>query len=135
MAITNQTTLIGNLGREASIHEGKNERLFAAFSIATKDSFKNQKGEWQQNGTIWHSVLTFNPRLVEMMKSVKKGARLRVDGRISYKDVPFKSKEGKTIKLRQASIIAWAIEPKPLLKTASNAADQDIPNTSAPTMK
>lgn len=87
MAINNTVTLIGNMGSEADIIETENT-TFAAVSIATTDSYKDDKGEWHELATIWHNVLTFNPKLIEVLKNLKKGTRLEITGSLSYR--PYK---------------------------------------------
>ena len=114
MAINNEALLTGNLGNEATFHEDKKGNLFTAFSLATTDSYKDDKNEWKNREVVWHSILTYNSKLIQLMKSLKKGVRLEVKGGLIYKDTPHKIKGGKEIKLRQASILAWAITPKPL---------------------
>lgn len=113
MAITNTVTLIGNMGAEARILKTE-ESTFAAFSLATTDSFKDNKGEWQNKETVWHNVLVFNPKLISMLKSLKKGARLEVTGSLSYRPFEVTDGEGQTITKKEAVIIARKIEQAPL---------------------
>ena len=120
MTTNNQVILTGNLGSEARIL-GEGDKLFAAFSIATQDSYKDKQDEWKQKETIWHNVLTFNPELVELVKAFKKGTRLQVTGSLSYREFTYKPPKGKTIKKREASVIAHAIEAKPLVKKSAPA--------------
>lgn len=114
MAINNIVTLIGNMGSDADIIETE-ETTFAAVSIATTDSYKDDKGEWQELATIWHNVLSFNPKLIEVLKSLKKGSRLEITGSLSYR--PYKLMlDNKEITKYEASIIARKIELAPLSK-------------------
>lgn len=117
MALNNVVILTGNIGGEARILEQKG-KAFAAFSIATQDSYKDENEEYQTKAAIWHNVLVFSPKLVELTKAFKKGTRLEVTGSLSYREFSHKPKGGKTIKKREASIIARKIEPKPLVKTS-----------------
>lgn len=117
MALNNVVILTGNLGGEARILDN-NGKLFAAFSIATQDSYKDENEEYQQKESVWHNVLVFSPKLVELSKAFKKGSRLEVTGSLSYREFAHKPKGGKTIKKREASIIARKIEPKPLVKAS-----------------
>ena len=86
MAINNQVILIGNLGAEAEIIETE-ETLFASISMATTDSYKDaETGEWQEAATIWHNnVVSFNPRVIQALKGLKKGARIRVEASLGYR--------------------------------------------------
>lgn len=114
MAINNTVTLIGNMGSDADIIETENT-TFAAVSIATTDSYKGENEEWQELATIWHNVLTFNPKLIEVLKSLKKGSRLEITGSLSYR--PYKvMMDNKEITKYEASIIARKVELAPLSK-------------------
>lgn len=114
MAINNIVTLIGNMGSEADIIDTDNT-TFAAVSIATTDSYKDDNGDWQELATIWHNVLTFNPKLIEVLKSLKTGSRLEITGSLSYR--PYKVMiDDKEITKYEASIIARKIEQAPLSK-------------------
>lgn len=120
MPTNNQVILTGNIDKEPRIYD-KDGKLFAAFSIATKDTYKDKNDEWRDKGTVWHNVLVFKPDVVEMAKEFKKGARLEVTGSISYREFSQKVKGGKAVKKREASIIAYKIEPKPLAKKGEPA--------------
>lgn len=113
MTTNNQVILTGNLGNEAKVHE-KNDKLFASFSLATHESYKNDQGEYVNKAPIWHNLLVFKPDTVQLAKAFKKGTRLQVTGSLSYREFTHKPSKGKAVKKREASIIAYSIEPKPL---------------------
>ncbi len=119
MAINNKVILTGNLGSEAEIIETENT-TFASVSIATADTYKDDNEEWQQAATIWHNVLTFNPKLIEALKSLKTGTRVEIEGALSYRpyQVQIHDKDGvvREITKQEASIIARKIELAPLAK-------------------
>jgi len=115
MALNNTSTLIGNMGSEAKVIETE-ERTFASFSIATTDSYKNEKEEWVQKDTIWHNILVFSPKLIEQVKAFKKGTRLNITGSISYLPFEVILEDGKMVKKNEASIIARNIDMAPLAK-------------------
>jgi single-strand DNA-binding protein len=54
----NQLTIIGFTGQDADFHYTPNGTAVTTFSVATKESWKNDKGEWQSR-TDWHRVVTF----------------------------------------------------------------------------
>jgi len=117
MAINNTVELIGNMGEEARIMYG-NEKSFAAFSLATKDTYQDDKDEWQEKETIWHNILVFSPIAMENVKSLKTGTRIKITGSISYR--PFEVMiDGKPVTKKEASIIATKIEQAPLVKKNS----------------
>lgn len=120
MALNNQVILTGRLGKDPSTHEGKKDNhLFMAFSMATQDSYKDKDEEWHQKEAIWHNVLIFNPKLFEVVKSLKKGHRVEVTGSISYQQFSARIK-GKTVKKKDASIVGHAVEHKPLPQSAGD---------------
>lgn len=115
MAINNTVTLIGNMGSEARIIETEESR-FAAFSLATTDSYKDEAGEWQEKDTVWHSILAFNPKVIEELKALKKGTRLTITGSLYYRPFEVVNGNGEMITKKEASILAGKIELTPLVK-------------------
>ena len=115
MAYNNTVKLIGNLGAEAKIIEGEN-KTFAAMRIATTDTYKDKETEeWKDKATIWHDVIVFSPALIEEVKAYKKGARLEIDGSISYREF-LVGIDGKEVTKREASVLAHKIQQAPLVK-------------------
>ena len=114
MSFNNTVTLIGNMGSEAKIiaQHGKN---FAAVSLATTDQYKNETGDWVSKETLWHNVLVFNPRLIEELKALKKGTRIKVTGELSYRSFEVSDDEGNQFQKQEASVVAKKIELAPLL--------------------
>lgn len=108
----NKVTLIGNLGGDVKVIEG--EKLFAAFSMATQDSYQDENKQWVQKDSVWHRIIVFSPALVEKIKDYKKGNRVEINGSLSYR--PFEVNDGgdKPIKKQEATIIAHAVEARPL---------------------
>ena len=122
MAINNTVTLIGNLGAEAQLIEENTTKAFVAIRLATTDSYKDsESGEWKQKQSIWHDVITFSPTLIELLQDLKTGARIRVEGSLSYR--PYKvTLDGKEIEKKEASIIARRIEMAALPKNRKGEA-------------
>jgi len=119
MAFNNTVKLTGNIGNEPRIIETETN-TFASFSIATTDSYKDEDDNWQNKETIWHDVIVFNPKVIEMLKSLKKGARLELTGSLSYR--PFEVEiNGKIINKKEVSVIANKIEQAPLVKKTEAA--------------
>src|SRR5262245_51570803 len=52
-------TIIGFLGNDPETKSTNSGKNFAQFSVATKTSWKDDKGEWQSN-TEWHRVILWN---------------------------------------------------------------------------
>ena len=121
MAINNTIKLVGNTGTEIKIIENDG-KPFAAFSLATTDSYKDKETEeWKDKETIWHDVIVFNPKLMEQLKAFKKGTRLEVTGSLSYREFKVQD-EGKVITKKEARVIAHKAEQAPLVKKSEKAA-------------
>jgi single-strand DNA-binding protein len=116
MANNNTVTLIGNTGDEARIVTS-GETTFASLSVATTDSYKDKEGTWQNKETVWHKVIIFNPKVIETLKSYKKGTRLKISGSLAYRDFEVPGEDGGSFTKREASVIATRIEQAPLIKT------------------
>jgi len=82
----NQITLLGRVGADAEA-KGTENTPVTTFSLATTTTFMKH-GEVSQN-TVWHRVSVFRPGLQEsVLRFVKKGSRVLVQGRLSYLERP-----------------------------------------------
>ncbi|MCB0525756.1 MAG: single-stranded DNA-binding protein [Saprospiraceae bacterium] len=115
MAINNTVTLIGNTGDDARI-VAAGETRFASLSLATTDSYKDKDDTWQNKETVWHKLIAFSPKMIETLKSFKKGTRLKITGSLSYRDFEVQGEDGGAITKREASIIVRDAEQAPLVK-------------------
>jgi len=114
MSKNNNVTLIGNLGTDPTFVEN-DDKLFAAFSLATADSFLDEgSNTWQTRSPVWHNVLVFKPDLVERLHEFNKGARVEVRGSLSYRPFEVARENKPPVKKMEASIIAHVIQPRPL---------------------
>ena len=117
MALTNMVTLIGNMGADAHLLTSqKDGKEFTALSIATTDSYQNDAGEWVDKETIWHNVVAFSPTVIAMLKNLKKGTRIKIEGSLSYRPYDVVNGEGDVITKKEASIIAYKVEQAPLVR-------------------
>lgn len=124
MAINNAITLTGNLGAEADIIKTDNS-TFAAIRLATTDSYKDEeKDKWVELDTIWHDVVAFNPVVIETLKSLKTGTRVKIEGSLNYRPYQIMH-EGKEITKKEASIVARKVELAPLIKKKAPAHDPE----------
>jgi single-strand DNA-binding protein len=120
MALNNLVTLIGNMGSEVRLHHDKEGREFAGLSVATTDSYKNDKEEWVEKETIWHNVVAFSPSVVAIFKTLKKGTRIKVEGALSYRPFDVVNGDGEVITKKEVSVIARRVEQAPLVKKSSS---------------
>jgi hypothetical protein len=68
----NQLTIIGFTGQDAELHYTQNGTPVTTLSVATKESWKNDQGEWQSR-TEWHRVVAFG-KLAEYARTLPKGS-------------------------------------------------------------
>ena len=123
MSKNNYTKLTGNMGSEARVKEEKGKKM-AAFSLATTDSYKDEKQVWQNKETMCHNILAFNPRIVKIIEGMKKGTRITVEGTLAYRPFQTVIEEGKEVTKNETSIIIEKVEPAPLWKK-SNPTEED----------
>ncbi|XP_003742136.1 single-stranded DNA-binding protein, mitochondrial [Galendromus occidentalis] len=82
----NRVTLLGRVGVDPQLR-GNERTPVALFTIATNTNYTYETGEVQQK-TEWHRVSVFKPYLRDsIMKSLKKGSRVMVEGRLAYGEV------------------------------------------------
>lgn len=84
----NHVSLIGNVGMTPEIREFEKGKKLARFSVATKDVYKNQKGERVEE-TTWHNIVCFGVKVDTIEKYVSKGQQIAIEGKLvnnSYED-------------------------------------------------
>lgn len=100
----NNVTLTGFLGGDADIRTTKNNTNFAAFSLATKNSWKDRTtGEWTSR-TEWHRAVVFG-RLTAFAATLKKGDHVQIQGQLRTREY-VKDETKKTVtEIRVTSIL------------------------------
>ena len=89
----NRATLIGYLGNDAEIRNGKNDQKFTTFSVATKTSYKDKESGEYVSHTEWHRCIVFG-KFGEFAATLKKGAHVQVEGEIRHTEyTPKKAKK------------------------------------------
>ena len=81
----NRLTIIGFLGNDPETRSTSSGKTFAQFSVATKTSWKDDKGEWQSN-TEWHRVVVWAEKLAAYAATLKKGAHIQVEGPVHSRE-------------------------------------------------
>ena len=78
--------IVGNLGRDPEMRYTPNGRPVTEFSVAVNQSTKNQQtGEWVE-ATDWFRVSVWGDRGERAAESLRKGARVFVDGRFRTRE-------------------------------------------------
>lgn len=108
--------LTGNMGSEARIITKEDGSTFAAFSLATTDSYKDEKDSWHEKETQWHNILVFNPRLIKLVQSLKKGTRLHIEASGYYRNFDVVDGTGEVITKKEIAFVPYVIDMAPLAK-------------------
>jgi len=90
-SLRNSVQLIGNLGVNPEVKEVSNGNKMARFSLATSETFKNQKGE-KVTETQWHNLIIWGSLADVAEKYLKKGSRIAVEGKLENNS--FEGKDG-----------------------------------------
>ena len=117
----NKVTLIGNVGNDPEMKMLEGCTAVARVSLATQDSYKDKAGEWQQQ-TEWHNVIMWRDLAERAEKQIKKGSKIYVEGKITYRK--YKDKDGidrqvtdivaSTLGIRRYVISHWRTGFRPL---------------------
>ncbi|MCC8359739.1 single-stranded DNA-binding protein [Salinimicrobium sediminilitoris] len=87
-ALRNKVQLIGNVGQTPEILTFESGKKMARFSIATNETYKNNKGE-KVTDTQWHNVVAWGKTAELIENYVPKGKEIGLEGRLtsrSYDD-------------------------------------------------
>ena len=74
----NKVELQGFLGRDAEVKTFESGRTLVNISVATNESYKNDKGEFVTN-TTWHNVIYWKNKKDESFDHLKKGELIFYD--------------------------------------------------------
>jgi single-strand DNA-binding protein len=101
----NKITLIGRLGQNAEAKTAQNNNEFVILNVATHESWKNDKGDYE-NRTEWHRVYAWR-NLSKFARTLQKGQLITLEGTLKYREVT-EDVEGASFKHRIAEIHASA---------------------------
>lgn len=77
----NEVNLIGNVGRDPEARYLSDGTPVANFSLATSSRRQDPNGEWVDD-TEWHRIVAWERHAELAMKSIVKGSKVFVKGRI-----------------------------------------------------
>jgi len=106
-----QTTLTGNIGRDAKIVEPQNGNAFCAFTVAVDDSYTNSQGT-KVDRAIWVECI-INDTKKGVIPYLKKGGKVLVQGKPVagvYNDKEGKANAKLTINVLYCELIGKAPE-------------------------
>lgn len=87
-SLRNSVQLVGHVGQDVNFSNFDTGSVKAAFSLATNDYYKNNKGE-KIKDTQWHNVIAWGKMAENMNAILRKGSEVLVKGKLvsrSYED-------------------------------------------------
>jgi single-strand DNA-binding protein len=118
--IINKVILIGRLGQNAEAKTAQNNREYVVLNIATQESWKNDKGDYETR-TEWHRVYAWRS-LSKFAKTLQKGQLITLEGTLRYREVEDEV-EGTTFKHRIAEVHATSMKRLSKIETADDPSD------------
>jgi len=80
--IRNSVRLVGNLGMDPEVKSFDNNRKLAKMTIATNETYKNDKGE-RVTDTQWHNLVIWGAQAAIAEDILKKGDEVAIEGKLS----------------------------------------------------
>jgi single-strand DNA-binding protein len=81
----NQLTIIGFIGKNAQFNSLPNGTPVVKFSVATKKSWKDDQGEWQEKSQ-WHNVVAYGKGFAALAERLQKGTHVFVQGELGTRE-------------------------------------------------
>ena len=81
----NKVNLIGRLGQNAEAKTAQNNREYVVLNIATQESWKNDKGDYETR-TEWHRVFAWRGLFLSSPKLSRRG-NSSLEGTLRYREV------------------------------------------------
>jgi single-strand DNA-binding protein len=116
----NKVILIGRLGQNAEAKTAQNKNEYVILNIATQESWKNDKGDYE-NCTEWHRVYAWR-NLSKFAKTLQKGQLITLEEVLRYREVE-EDVEGAKFKHRIAEIQAISMKRLSKLEAADDPSD------------
>lgn len=83
--LKNSVRLVGNLGMDPEVKSFENNRKLAKLSIATNETYKNDKGE-KVTDTQWHNLILWGAQAKLAEDLLKKGDEIAVEGKLATRN-------------------------------------------------
>jgi single-strand DNA-binding protein len=80
--LKNSVRLVGNLGMDPEVKSFDNNRKLAKISIATNETYKNDKGE-KVTDTQWHNLVMWGAQANLAEDLLKKGDEIAIEGKLA----------------------------------------------------
>ena len=116
----NKVILIGRLGQNAEAKTTQNKNEYVILNIATQESWKNDKGDYE-NRTEWHRVYAWR-NLSKFARTLQKGQLITLEGVLRYREVEDDVK-GTPFKHRIAEVHALSMKRLSKIEAPDDPAD------------
>ncbi len=90
--LKNKVQLIGHVGNDPEIKTFDGGKKLAKLSIATNESYKNDKGEKVEE-TQWHNLIAWGKTAETIEKYVVKGKEIAIEGKLTHRSYEDKNGE------------------------------------------
>ena len=131
----NSITLIGHIGKNPEIRTTESGTTIVTFSVATSETWKNEKGEKIKH-TEWHNVVFFGNSAEILKQYAHSGQLIMVEGQLRTSE--YKDKDNKTHKvtkvmgnifrfLKNKETAKQLADNEQIPNNGSNEIDDDIP--------
>ena len=116
--LRNSVQLIGHLGIDPEVKELPNGTKMAKVRMATTESYRNKKGEFVDT-TYWHSIIGWDFVAERMIKQMKKGLEVAVQGKLTQRS--YEDKNGIKRYVAEVKITNFIMMDKTARKNGSTA--------------
>ncbi|MFT4737096.1 MAG: single-strand DNA-binding protein [Cyclobacteriaceae bacterium] len=80
-SLKNSVQLIGRLGNDPQVRSFDSGKQMATFSIATNETYYNNKGE-KVTDTQWHNIVAWGKKTQIVEDYLKKGSEIALEGKL-----------------------------------------------------
>ena len=94
--LRNHVQLIGHVGQDPEIKSFEGNKKLANLSIATKENYKNEKGEKVEE-TQWHRITAGGKTAEIIEKYFAKGKEIAVEGKLRHRSYDDKNGDKKYV--------------------------------------
>jgi len=116
--LRNSVQLIGYLGIDPEVKELPNGTKMAKVRMATTESYRNKKGEFIDT-TYWHSIIGWDFVAERMIKQMKKGLEVAVQGKLTQRS--YDDKNGIKRYVTEVRVASFIMLDKAARKNSSTA--------------
>ncbi len=84
-SLKNSVRLVGHLGMDPEVKSFDNNKQLARLSLATNESYKNDKGE-KVTETQWHNLVVWGTQAKMAGEYLKKGDEVAIEGKLTTRN-------------------------------------------------